>query len=417
MIPPSVTAYVAYMAKITADSARALGKPEEAAQFDTLFNNIKADFNAKWWDASVGYYRETPAQIFAQTTQVLALAFGLVPDERRRGLQEKLVNDVLVTRAGHQMTGIAGNRWIHPVLSQAAREGVPDAAKAVYTVALQTTYPSFGYWASLGWTSLGEFWESSSRTRNHHFFGTIVQWFYEDLAGIQPLEPGYSRIAIKPLIAAGYGIDRASASYDSIRGTIKSSWEQSRGRHPAGRDGARRTRPRWCRCRAPIRGKVGELGSGRALLAKHAPGVSLVGVEQGAVVFRVGSGDYRFVVGPGLFAATEVPGTVGGTVPPTLSLTLGPAAQFGAFSAGVEARRTRRRTTANVISTAGDAALSVEGSRLSDERVVPAAAAAAGGDDARRRGRGRSPTRRWRSCSSSRSGPTSRCGPASTAGR
>ena len=191
VIPPSVTAYVAYMAKITADSARALGKPDEAAQFDTLFNNIKADFNAKWWDAGVGYYRETPAQIFAQTTQVLALAFGLVPAERRRGLQEKLVDDVLVTRAGHQMVGIAGNRWIHPVLSQAAREGVPDAAKAVYTVALQTTYPSFGYWASLGWTSLGEFWESSSRTRNHHFFGTIVQWFYEELAGIQPLEPGY----------------------------------------------------------------------------------------------------------------------------------------------------------------------------------------------------------------------------------
>ena len=92
--------------------------------------------------------------------------------------------------------------------------------------------------------------------------------------------------------------------------------------------------------------KVGELGSGRALLAKNAPGVSLVGVEQGAVVFRVGSGDYRFVVGDGLFAATEVPGTVGGTVPPTLSLTLGAPAQFGAFTPGVarDTRRPRRRT-------------------------------------------------------------------------
>ena len=150
----------------------------------------------------VGYYRENPTQIFAQTTQVLALAFDLVPADRRRGLQEKLVEDVLVTRDGHQMVGIAGNRWIHPVLSQAAREGVPNAAKAVYTIALQTTYPSFGYWAvTLGWTSLGEFWEQSSRTRNHHFFGTIVQWFYEELAGIQPLAPGYERIAIKPLIA------------------------------------------------------------------------------------------------------------------------------------------------------------------------------------------------------------------------
>jgi len=103
--------------------------------------------------------------------------------------------------------------------------------------------------------------------------------------------------------------------------------------------------------------QVGELGSGRALLAKHAPGVSLVGAEGGAVVFRVGSGDYRFVVGPGLFAAAEVPGTVGGTVPPTLSLALGAPASFGAFTPGVN-RTYEASTTANVVSTAGIAKLS-----------------------------------------------------------
>jgi alpha-L-rhamnosidase len=52
-----------------------------------------------------------------------------------------------------------------------------------YTVASQTDYPSWGYWIDvLGWTSLGEYWEATSRSRNHHLFGTIVQWFYEDLA-------------------------------------------------------------------------------------------------------------------------------------------------------------------------------------------------------------------------------------------
>jgi hypothetical protein len=45
-------------------------------------------------------------------------------------------------------------------------------------------------------------------------------------------------------------------------------------------------------------------------------------------------------------------------VPPTLSLTLGPPASFGAFTPGVEKTYTAS-TTANVISTAGDAALSV----------------------------------------------------------
>jgi len=48
----------------------------------------------------------------------------------------------------------------------------------------------------------------------------------------------------------------------------------------------------------------------------------------------------------------------GGTVPATLSLTLGPAATFGAFTPGV-AKDYTATTPANVISTAGDAALTV----------------------------------------------------------
>jgi beta-glucosidase len=58
------------------------------------------------------------------------------------------------------------------------------------------------------------------------------------------------------------------------------------------------------------------------------------------------------------FAFTETSGSVGGTVPATLSLTLGPPAAFGNFTPGVTADYTAA-TTANVISTAGDATLSV----------------------------------------------------------
>jgi hypothetical protein len=54
----------------------------------------------------------------------------------------------------------------------------------------------------------------------------------------------------------------------------------------------------------------------------------------------------------------DTPGTVGGSVPATLSLTLGTAAQFGAFTPGITKTYTAA-TSANVISSAGDAALSV----------------------------------------------------------
>ena len=55
---------------------------------------------------------------------------------------------------------------------------------------------------------------------------------------------------------------------------------------------------------------------------------------------------------------TPVDGGVGGTVPATLSLTLGSPAAFGAFVPGL-AKEYSASTTANVISTAGDATLSV----------------------------------------------------------
>ena len=54
---------------------------------------------------------------------------------------------------------------------------------------------------------------------------------------------------------------------------------------------------------------------------------------------------------------TSVTAPVGGSVPPTLSLTLGPAPTFGAFTPGVD-RTYTTQTTANVISSAGDASLS-----------------------------------------------------------
>ena len=57
-------------------------------------------------------------------------------------------------------------------------------------------------------------------------------------------------------------------------------------------------------------------------------------------------------------SSTSAAGTVGGTVPPTLTLALGAPVSFGAFVPAVD-RDYTATTTATVISSAGDAALSV----------------------------------------------------------
>ena len=59
-----------------------------------------------------------------------------------------------------------------------------------------------------------------------------------------------------------------------------------------------------------------------------------------------------------IISHTDTPGTVGGTVPATLALTLGAPATFGAFTPGV-AKEYTASTTATVISSAGDATLRV----------------------------------------------------------
>ena len=86
--------------------------------------------------------------------------------------------------------------------------------------------------------------------------------------------------------------------------------------------------------------------------------------------------------GPGELSAPEpLPNVktlpVGGTVPATLSLTLGAPATFGAFAPGVATEYTAS-TTANVISTAGDAPLTVSDPGHLMNGAFSAARAAAG---------------------------------------
>ena len=221
-----------------------------------------------------------------QTAQILPLAFGLVPDAERGAVAARLVADI-ASRGGNAYVGVLGARYVLPVLS-AAREH--DAA---YAVATETDEPGWGYWTDVaGFTALGEHWPADTRSRNHHFFGAIVQWFYEDLAGIRPIEPGYATFDVQPKVPST-GLSRVAATYDSVRGRIESRWRRT----AAGFE-LDVVVPAGTRARVHVPGKnadaVSETGGGRPVPALRAEGVTLVGVEDDAVVFEVGSGSYQF---------------------------------------------------------------------------------------------------------------------------
>jgi hypothetical protein len=68
---------------------------------------------------------------------------------------------------------------------------------------------------------------------------------------------------------------------------------------------------------------------------------------------------------PAITLASDANGDVSGTVPATLALSLGAPATFGAFVPGAD-RTYEASTTANVISTAGDATLTTDGGTLTN---------------------------------------------------
>jgi len=162
-----------------------------------------------------------------------------------------------------------------------------------YTVATQTTEPSWGYWTDLlKFTALGEEWPANTRSRNHHFFGAIVQWFYEDLAGIRPLEPGFRKIEFKPEIPTA-GLDSVSASYQSVRGLVAIRWRRAAtGMELDVAVPPNATGRVYVPASNPL--TVTETGSGKVVVADQADSVKLIGVEGGRLIYEVGSGWYQF---------------------------------------------------------------------------------------------------------------------------
>jgi len=121
-----------------------------------------------------------------------------------------------------------------------------------------------------------------------------VQWFYEDLAGIRPLEPGFRRIEFKPEIPPS-GLDNVSASYESVIGRVAVSWK----RVATGLELDVTVPPNaTARVYVPASSpkSVTEVGKGKPVIADKADSVKLIGVEGGRVIYEIGSGQYQFRV-------------------------------------------------------------------------------------------------------------------------
>ncbi|MEE6294487.1 family 78 glycoside hydrolase catalytic domain [Georgenia wangjunii] len=303
----SATAYVYLMTQTAADMAEVLGDDAKAESLRAEAAEIAAAFNAKFYDAQGQVYRDAvPAAGttgYRQTHNVLALAFGLVPDGEEQAVADNLARDIVEVRGSHLWTGVLGTKYLLPVLTQ---YGHGDLA---YTVATQTDFPSWGRWFAEGSTSLWEHW-GDYRSRNHYFLGgTIDDWFYEDLAGLRVLEPAYRSFAVAPQLVGG--MTHAAASTTTPYGPVDVAWE---------RDGDELT----LTVHVPV-GTTAEVSvpvaEGQVVReGGEADGVEALGTADGAARFRVGSGDYVFRAGTDITVVADTR-CVAGRVVETVRVT------------------------------------------------------------------------------------------------
>jgi alpha-L-rhamnosidase len=212
--------YYYYDVEVLAKIARLLGKSEDEKTYTQLGAQIKEAFHREFYDPKRGVYANG-----TQTANTLPLFLELVPKDAQGAVSRNLFNDIVYAHDSHVTTGFIGIKYLLPLLT---REGQADLA---YDLAAQTSYPSWGYMIAHGATTLWELWQErtgpSMNSHNHPMFGSVGAWFYQALGGITPETPGYERIRIAPQIVRD--LTWASASVETVRGTISSAWTHSPG--------------------------------------------------------------------------------------------------------------------------------------------------------------------------------------------
>lgn len=204
-------------ATILSKAAKLFGKEDDSRYYEALAKKIKEAINAKYLNRETGLYASG-----TQTELSVPLMWGVVPEDCKEKVLKNLVEKV--KQAGfHLDVGVLGAKAILNALSQYGE------FETAYKVAVQDTYPSWGWWIVNGATTLLENWDLKATrdiSDNHMMFGEIGGWFYKGIGGIFPdeKEPGFKHICLRPNFPRA--LNHFEAKHDSPYGEIISRWER-----------------------------------------------------------------------------------------------------------------------------------------------------------------------------------------------
>ncbi|GAO41596.1 family 78 glycoside hydrolase catalytic domain [Flavihumibacter petaseus] len=209
----SASLFYLHHVRLAAKFAKLIGNAEQQERFEKLAASIQLAIVGRYYVQGTGRFDNA-----TQTAQAMALWYGISP-EPEKSLQ--VLQQELERHHWHVATGIFGTWMLFDVLRQY------NKVDWAYRVANQQDFPGWGYMFSKGATTLWETWAFSEtvHSRNHPMFGSIEEWFYRSLAGINAIEPGFRKVRIAPQFPDG--LEWVKASYDAVNGRIRSEWKKT----------------------------------------------------------------------------------------------------------------------------------------------------------------------------------------------
>ena len=209
----TASAWYYYHVKLISEFAKILNKTADYSKYESLSEKIKMSIKNEMFDPTTGIFDNG-----TQSAQIFGLWFSLVEGKDDEAAFEQLLKSIEL-RDGHLSTGIFATKMMFDVFRMKNRNDI------AYSIANQRDFPSWGYMIENGATTLWETWAYSDNTysQNHPMFGSISEWFYRSILGINPATPGFEKIIIKPQPTGD--LTSAKGYYRSIYGVISSKWE------------------------------------------------------------------------------------------------------------------------------------------------------------------------------------------------
>ncbi len=278
--PESLTATAFYLqhVELLAEFAGMLGIGNDKAIYKKLAGDIRNACIHEFVNPNTGIVDNG-----TQASQLFAIYHGLVPIDDKEAAMKRLIEEIFYKHKGHLSTGIFATKYLFDVSRTENRNDI------AYAVANQRLEPGYGYMLGHGATTLWESWAypDTVNSQNHPMFGSVGEWFYRSLLGINSIEPGFAKFYIKPQPAAD--LIWAKGYYNSISGHIACEWKTE-----GIKFSMKVTVPANTKAIIYIPAFAGKQVNEGEIPASESQGLKFLMYQDGYALFDALSGDYSF---------------------------------------------------------------------------------------------------------------------------